>query len=631
MPDTYALALRTGTPPPLEALTHAVVSPENIALEQRQRHAETLSLKQKWETQKALKGIRRELKGLGYADFRTRYHLLKPDMDAFRERYLALKEAEDQEGLSALQVEMEAMLYQWQQLGAQWRELEPLVSQKRALAQRLEDHELAKSHERAVRRLQRDLQAEAGIYARLIINKWTRLGYCHRFTQGNQTITRKVKFDSYDITPDAIYYKISTSFKTAMGGWDEQMPEGIHIAKDLLNPDTLTELSITCQRQVTGEYNTNGAWVIVHRLDSYDGLMNYVRFEDVLDYYPAQHHDRLPICVGVGYNRTVKWINLGDYPHWLIAGYTGSGKSNLVNVAICTLISKHSPEELRLVLIDLKAGAEFGYYEHVPHVYGGIVDKVSEISDRLGEMEALMMERLAFLRHRQCRNIVEFKAKFPDATMPRVVIVFDEVASIMAHGDTTTQIMHLLRQLTRLGRAAGIHVILCTQRPDVKAIDGSVKANLAVRISGRLPSGADSQTILGTTAAKDLPSILGRMILQLGPDPEMIQVPHISDTGVSESIGRAQQYKPPEPLPIPQTVTVTSEWTPARVAELSITHLNGNISWKAVYDAISDDVSRQGARKLVEALWKMGQIEYQGTLYEIRPGKGKEKYLVKAA
>src|SRR5690606_28215766 len=130
----------------------------------------------------------------------------------------------------------------------------------------------------------------------------------------------------------------------------------------LLAEDTLTELSITCQRQVTGVHNTSGAWVIVHRLNSHDGLLNYVSYADVQERYPVKHHTRMPICVGVGAHRQIQWINLADFPHWLIAGYTKSGKSNLVNASLCTLITRQSPNDLRLVLIDLKGGLEFSYY-----------------------------------------------------------------------------------------------------------------------------------------------------------------------------------------------------------------------------------------------------------------------------
>jgi hypothetical protein len=214
--------------------------------------------------------------------------------------------------------------------------------------------------------------------------------------------------------------------------------------------------------------------------------------------------------------------------------------------------------------------------------------------------------------------------------MPRVIIVFDEVASIMDHGDLTKQILASLRELTRMGRAVGIHVFLCTQRPDVKAIEGSIKVNLAVRMSGRMPSSSDSVTILGNKLAANLAAVPGRMVFQLGPDPQQVQTPFISEENMTKALKIALAMDAPPALDVPDSAVrrhVHQQWTVERVIELSIMHLGGNITWKAIYEA-ADDLSQGQARRLVEQIWSMDQIEFDGKTYTIQRGKGHIKRLV---
>jgi S-DNA-T family DNA segregation ATPase FtsK/SpoIIIE len=339
----------------------------------------------------------------------------------------------------------------------------------------------------------------------------------------------------------------------------------------------------------------------------------------------------MPICVGVGNNRQIQWINLADYPHWLIGGFTFSGKSNMVNVGLCTLITRQSPQDLRLILIDLKGGLEFNYYDKLPHLLGGIVESVEGIAGRLAQVEAIMYQRFKEIKG-IAKRIEEYQIKRPHAKMPRILIVFDEVASMTNHGALTQRINASLREITRMGRAVGIHIWFCTQRPDVSAIDGSIKANLALRLSGRMTTSADSVTVLGNSMAKDIAPIKGRMALQLGPDPMQVQTPHIDEDNLLEAVETAKKYPYPtdDDLPLPdENASIHQVWTPDRVVELSLKHLGGNITAKRVYEAAKDDgLTQSQARALVESVWKMKTVTFDGKRYDVRPGRSNTKMLV---
>lgn len=632
------IELESNAPPPLEPLTHVVISPANIAAEQRHKNAQTLGFMQRVKIRRARARLLRRLASAGYQDVRVNHAALRHELKQLKAAYSQQKQqlltsgADDsaKTNLAALRRQIEAVLQRYQATESQLRELAPMARQYRLANRALEDHRAAVARNKAQKKLQMLMTKEAKIYETLIIDKWTRLGFAHQYTDKGKTKIDRVKFAEVRITLDAIYYKIDASYQTAFKNWKTNLPDGVYITNQLLNDVTLSELSIACQRQVTGVYSASGAWVIVHRLDSADGLLNYVSFDDVLERYPHQHTDRLPICTGVGLNRQVQWVNLSDFPHWLVGGFTNSGKSNMVNVAICTLITHHKPDDLRLVLIDLKGGLEFDFYSEIPHLHGKVVDTVPAVAATLADLESIMHERFKKFKG-IAKRLEEYHAKRPNDRMPRILCVFDEVASIMDNGNITKQILASLRELTRMGRAVGIHIFLCTQRPDVKAIDGAIKANLAVRISGRMITSADSVTILGNSLAKDLAPIPGRMVMQLGPDPLPIQTPHIDQDHIIEALKVACAYPAPAPLDVPEKRVVHQAWTPERVIEFAITHMGGLVSGRRLYDAVQDDhVTAQQMYDLAETVWSMANptLTHKGIEYRIQKSRGGGKRLV---
>jgi hypothetical protein len=628
-------------PEPMARLLHEVISPANIQMEARLSRAKPLSKLQIWKLKREAKSLVQKIQSLEPEATEALYNQVR---EAYQET-LAKLERLKQYSQNApehdhirLMMRRERQRLEWlkvkgSELQAHREKIRQLVHTQEAILQRIRDNPQVIERQKEIEESHRIQRKEAAAYEQLIIERLSQLGYCHRWVdkQGRKRVD-SIHFSQCHITMDAVYLKLAASHRDLFGGWRTRLPYGVKIA-DIVKEETCYELSMACQRQVTSKSNfLTGPWLIVHRIDTIDGLLNEVAYAKLMKEYPQKEHNRFPLCIGVAQNLHIWWLNLTECRHWLIAGYTGSGKSNFINSLICNLISMHSPEEVRLVLVDLKDGIEFSFYENIPHLHGKVIDSVALLADKLNELEAIMQARNQEMKGK-ARSLREYQAKYPDAKMPRIICIIDEVASTMAHGELTKRITNSLRALTSKGRAPGIHVILSTQRPSVDAIDGTIKVNLDARIVGRMPSHVDSQTVLGTGDAKELAAIAGRMIIMTGPDPVPIQTPFIEEDDIFDALKTAMQYPRPEPLPVPEDFNQVEEWTPEKIVGLSLRFLGGNISHSAVWAEIKDEnrLSYRQTRELVERIWKMDCIPFEGKQYHVERGSGKTKKLVEIA
>jgi hypothetical protein len=630
-----------GAPPdPMAPLTNRVITPENIAKDARLNRAKPLGRWGLWKLGRQLARLQKQLE--------TTPAPTPEEIAHFQELRDGLRVLLDYKFELAQKRQLQPgdihLARQWEQL---YEQAVPMEREYKARRGALKAYETLKEQIQTIqlridenpdvllkaKENQRTLQIqtkEARAYEQLLRDRATQLGYCHRWkdSKGNWRLDQ-IKFSEAHISVDAIYFKVSASYRTMFGFYRTKIPYGVKVL-DLIKEETLIEFSYACQRQVTAKAtSTGGAWIVVHRLDTNDGLVSRAAYTKVMSEYPRKDHRLVPLCVGVTYGLHVAWLNLAQYPHMMIAGFTGSGKSNYVNSLICTLISLHSPEDVRLILVDLKDGIEFSSYARVPHLHGEMVDTVSKLADRLEELEAVMTDRNRMMRGK-AKSLGEYKAKYPEEKVPRLVVIIDEVASIIGQGESTKRVNHSLRQLTAKGRAAGIHIILSTQRPSVDVIDGGVKVNLAARLVGRMPSHVDSLTVLGTGDAKDISNVPGRMILQVGPDPIPVQTPMIDEADILEALARAMEYPKPDPLPVPEDLSLSEIWTPEKIVELSLNFLGGNISHIAVWNEIKDEgrLTYKQTRDLVEKIWGMDCIPFAGKQYKVQRGKGKVKTLV---
>ena len=200
-------------------------------------------------------------------------------------------------------------------------------------------------------------------------------------------------------------------------------------------------------------------------------------------------------------------LDLATLPHILLAGASGAGKTVAEQVALLSLASRLSPDQLELVIIDPKA-IDFSPFAPLPHLRGGrIVTEPEEAINVLRELTGLeLAERTRILQNARCPNIRELRSRRPDLGVKHIVVAIDEYAELVTILAKTER-EEFERQILRLAqraRAVGIHMIIATQRPTTEFVTGAVKANLPTRISFRLPQRVDSMTIIDQPGAENL-------------------------------------------------------------------------------------------------------------------------------
>ena len=209
---------------------------------------------------------------------------------------------------------------------------------------------------------------------------------------------------------------------------------------------------------------------------------------------------KLPIALGKSISGIPIVGDLSSMPHLLIAGTTGSGKSVCINTIILSLLYRHTPEKCKFILIDPKM-LELSTYEGIPHLLCPVITEAKKAASVLGWVVKEMESRYRLMTKEGVRNIDGYNAKHK-LPMPYIVVVVDEMSDLMLVAGK--EIENYIQKLSQMARAAGIHIIMATQRPSVDVITGTIKANFPTRISFQVTSKIDSRTILGEQGAEQL-------------------------------------------------------------------------------------------------------------------------------
>ena len=209
---------------------------------------------------------------------------------------------------------------------------------------------------------------------------------------------------------------------------------------------------------------------------------------------------RLPIALGKGISGTPIVGDLTSMPHLLIAGTTGSGKSVCINTIIVSLLYKLNPDLCKFILIDPKM-LELSTYEGIPHLLTPVITDAKKATSALAWTVKEMNSRYKLMSKVGVRNIDGYNSKHK-LKMPYIVVVVDEMSDLMLVSGK--EIENYIQKLSQMARAAGIHIIMATQRPSVDVITGTIKANFPTRISFQVSSKIDSRTILGEQGAEQL-------------------------------------------------------------------------------------------------------------------------------
>ncbi len=229
-----------------------------------------------------------------------------------------------------------------------------------------------------------------------------------------------------------------------------------------------------------------------------------VPFKEVLDGLPTGPDKNLYIPFGVNIEGKVISADMSKFPHMLVAGTTGSGKSIYMHSVIMSLIMRNRPEDLKLVLVDPKR-VELSKYRDLPHLLCPIIKQAGEAKVCLKKLCDEMDRRYTVFEEACVSGIREYNDEYASSKnlekMPFIVVFVDEYADLV---DAEKSISEYILRLAQKARAAGIHLFIATQRPDVKIITGTIKSNLPVRVALSMANAIDSGTILGQGGAEDL-------------------------------------------------------------------------------------------------------------------------------
>jgi S-DNA-T family DNA segregation ATPase FtsK/SpoIIIE len=236
--------------------------------------------------------------------------------------------------------------------------------------------------------------------------------------------------------------------------------------------------------------------------------------------------------------------DLAKMPHLLVAGQTGSGKSVMINTLITSLLYRNSPADLKLILVDPKQ-VEMAPYNDMPHLLTPVINDPEKCISALKWAVAEMERRLRTMAEVGKRNIAEYNNLKKEEGMPYIVIVIDELADLMMMA--ARDVEALIVRLAQKARAAGIHLVLATQRPSVDVITGLIKANVPARIAFTVASQIDSRTIIDQMGAEKL---LGRgdMLLLTSdmPKPKRVQAALIEDGETAKITDFIRMQRPPQ-------------------------------------------------------------------------------------
>jgi DNA segregation ATPase FtsK/SpoIIIE-like protein len=444
---------------------------------------------------------------------------------------------------------------------------------KRYIFRQLTNEEKAMEEDIKKRKIQeKQLIQEAKVAERRMVNKMTKLGICHvkKNGKGNISEIQKVRFCKVFVEPNALWFKVDL----------ENPPYGFGLTQ-LSDPDLVSNLSVSVGHKVMARWNEeSGLWYVVERASGMMGIPNHVNLTDMWERIPDSRN-ALTIPVGLTNNSRAVYESLDDMVHLMIAGTTGGGKSNFLNVILCTLIRRNSPARLELLLVDLKLGLEFNYYEGIPHLRKipiiaptGVIYERDDVENLLHWVIKEGEKRMSILREAGCKNIGEYNQHRRKNAMKHMVLVVDEWADVKL-GKNGKETEDQLANAVQRMRAVGIHCIICTQTPMREVLGTRIKANIPAKFAFSCSSMHGSMAILDSAIAAGLQPV-GRCIFSFQKQIQ-VQTPFMPKELILETVRGAISGKY-------ENSCKKHDVSPEEVREWAIRENNGWLAVQATFN-----------------------------------------------
>jgi len=471
---------------------------------------------------------------------------------------------------------------------------------------------------KARKKMQNTLRREARLFAKRASNAYARMGLCYVPPIHQRSLIngiKKVRFNNVVAERNAIWLQIET----------DRLPWGVDILRCIDDEGILTNLSASLRHHVQGKYDVEkGAWLCIERGRGVRGIPQEVSYEKMYSLIPDDSH-RLTVPFGETVNSRRLYRSLRDFPHLLIAGSTGQGKTSYLNVILATLIKNNTPDDLKLVLVDLKNGIEFDMYRGVPHLWKmggkgesdedeiapeGIVGRNDKVLKLMYRLKIEGERRLNTFRKMGITNIDEYnRGKTAGRRMSRVVVLIDEWARVALSPDGK-KADTILSEITATYRAVGFHIILATQTPITRVISTLIKTNFNARLAFGVPHNTASMVILDSIRAKGL-ATPGRAIFQYGTQVIETQVPFIKKTELTAILDEARS----------DGGRVEDELSMLEVFRYSLKNLDGSLSKQRLWEQFQHKIAKSALEQKLKTMDDL-LVDVDGVEYIVRPPYG---------
>jgi hypothetical protein len=473
---------------------------------------------------------------------------------------------------------------------------------------------LKKERDAAARQLDKDMRKLGKQWKKDLIRGCTQQEEYHVVREDLQpNKSAKRRFQQIKLM-DPLYSETEMWFRVITEGG--KLPFGVSIAT-LLKPEFAINLGASVQRTVRVEYDlkdpSKGLWFVVEIDGSMRGVPLELTFNKAFDLIP-ESRSPLTVVLGAIQGGHIELIDLEDGPHWILAGSTGYGKSNMLNQIIVTILRRNKPEDVQMYLFDLKSGVELKPYKDLPHVVK-FVKRKEDVLGALQEIRALVDERLALFEAKNKKKLRDWNATQKEK-LPIVLVLFDELATILLDKDYKTDVETALSDLGAISRATGVNIVFCTQRPSTDVVTGLLKVNFDGRIAFAVPTVYDSRTVLDEGGAENLRGYQGRAMMIRRGFPIEAQTPLLTDEVRDDHLRiiRSQYHLPGENAP---QVTISD------LLLYSLENLDGKLPYRVLLDEFKPmGMTEPRLFAMINEASERG-IVLHGKLYKIVKSKGR--------